>query len=157
MRGRIRTRKPAFEEEHKFRPTPRGTNVYVRSKISRFNPLDEPLNRIKEEKLITEMLTGKEIGILEVSSLLRNTKTRNLMILFMDRLDSFTLGYIARKDSYPLPARLKAVELLSDNFDAICAVKNGLDYEPRSDDKLKVRELVYEKWEMLMAQRFKQF
>lgn len=105
MRGRVRIRRPAFEDEHKFRPTSRGTNVYVGSRIINFRPLDEPLNRTKKEKSITEMLTGKEIHIFEVSSLLRNTKTRNLMMSFMDRLD----------------------------------------------------ELVYKKWEMLMAQRLKHF
>ena len=161
MRGRIR--RPAYEEQHKFRPTSRGTNVYVGSRIPHFNPLTESFigAGTKQGELLKKILIGQEITPHEGVSWLGDRKTRNLMMLFMDRLDSSALSYITRR-RYDLPARLKAVELLADNFKAICDIRDGFDYAARRgvlnhDHDRIIHDLVYEKWQNLRNQGYPKY
>ena len=71
MRERGRIRRPAYEEQHKFRPTSRGTNVYVgstRSWKSQSALIEESFRgkaAYPEKMLLRKILSGEKFYGLE--------------------------------------------------------------------------------------------
>ena len=124
MRERGRIRRPAYEEQHKFRPTSRGTNVYVGSTKSWKSGLVEvPFDRktvTPENRLAKKILSGGEFVGLEALVYLGprgrdNENARKLMLLFLERSDMPSLVIFVSDSKSELPLRLKAVELLSND------------------------------------------